>query len=807
VAKITLGQFGSQGDAHFGASGLGSPTVGSQDYGFYSAHNAYRTSTGAWKHSRTGTIPAVRLLGSGGASSGNQGFSFDYSANVGTANITWTNLMQILPSGNVGIGTNSPLGKLQVNEYTVASQGNQTMHGEVSVFADNGDESLFLGLKDSAYPNRGWAFNPVAYGINSSLQIKEHGSTAVRMTIQSGGNVGIGTTSPSYPFSLESDTTGLISRIYNTNTAGQGLLIRAGATTSSNRVLQVASSNDTKIMTVNSNGRVGIGTISPSNPLHVFKNATIGPITSPTVANAGLRIQDNGASLYVDGNSLATDSAGYLTTINNNNFDIGTNSTSRIHITGGGNVGIGTTGPSEKLHVVGDQLIFGDLLLEGSANSFRTVSMNTVDGSDNQTLYLCGGQTASTSRGGLVQIAGNEVATTGGSVLLKAGNVSTGDIDFYTANTQRMIINNAGNVGIGTTTPNAKLDIQGTQGQLFSVTDDLSGSIFAVSDISGVPIFDVNSSGVSYFDGNVGIGTTSPAKKLHVKESTTATYAAYIENSIAGGDYLAMIGDAGDNVFEFDSGGTGGEAQMKMYSDGVLKNLLDANGSSYFTGSVGIGTASPGYKLDVNGNARLTGGVVTSSSQTRDKISVWSSLNTYTIGMMSGYGYGGLGGNSTGTDYAMSFQMSNTANRGWWWGSTGQTNLRGAMSLTTTGKAVIATSLTVGYGESTRTAATTYALDVTGTIRATGDVIAYSDVRVKENIKTIYNSLEKVSKLRGVEFNKIGDNKKSIGVIAQEIEKVIPEVVKIDDKGMKSVAYGNISGLLIEAIKELKAEI
>ena len=100
-----------------------------------------------------------------------------------------------------------------------------------------------------------------------------------------------------------------------------------------------------------------------------------------------------------------------------------------------------------------------------------------------------------------------------------------------------------------------------------------------------------------------------------------------------------------------------------------------------------------------------------------------------------------------------------------------------------------------------------YPLDVNGTIRATGDVIAYSDERVKENIKTIDNSLEKVSKLRGVEFNKIGDDVKSIGVIAQEIEKILPEVVKEDDKGMKSVAYGNISGLLIEAIKELKNEI
>jgi hypothetical protein len=109
----------------------------------------------------------------------------------------------------------------------------------------------------------------------------------------------------------------------------------------------------------------------------------------------------------------------------------------------------------------------------------------------------------------------------------------------------------------------------------------------------------------------------------------------------------------------------------------------------------------------------------------------------------------------------------------------------------------------VGIGDSTPS----YKLDVAGTIRATGDVIAYSDERVKENIKTIDNSLEKVNKLRGVEFNKIGEDKKSIGVIAQEIEKVLPEVVKTDDEGMKSVAYGNVVGVLIEAIKELNKEV
>ena len=109
----------------------------------------------------------------------------------------------------------------------------------------------------------------------------------------------------------------------------------------------------------------------------------------------------------------------------------------------------------------------------------------------------------------------------------------------------------------------------------------------------------------------------------------------------------------------------------------------------------------------------------------------------------------------------------------------------------------------VGIGDSTPS----YKLDVNGTIRATGDVIAYSDERVKENIKTIDNSLEKVNKLRGVEFNKIGEDKKSIGVIAQEIEKVLPEVVRTDGEGMKSVAYGNVVGVLIEAIKELNKEV
>ena len=94
----------------------------------------------------------------------------------------------------------------------------------------------------------------------------------------------------------------------------------------------------------------------------------------------------------------------------------------------------------------------------------------------------------------------------------------------------------------------------------------------------------------------------------------------------------------------------------------------------------------------------------------------------------------------------------------------------------------------------------------TGTITASGDITAYSDIRVKENIEVIENALEKIQAIRGVTFNRTDlENDKGVrhaGVIAQEVLEVLPEVVKTNDKGMYSVAYGNITALLIEGVKE-----
>ena len=94
-----------------------------------------------------------------------------------------------------------------------------------------------------------------------------------------------------------------------------------------------------------------------------------------------------------------------------------------------------------------------------------------------------------------------------------------------------------------------------------------------------------------------------------------------------------------------------------------------------------------------------------------------------------------------------------------------------------------------------------------GTITAGGNITAYSDKRLKTNIETITSPLEKVNALRGVTFDK--DGVRGLGVIAQETEAVIPEVVMTadDEMGTKSVAYGNMVGLLIEAIKEQQVQI
>jgi hypothetical protein len=97
----------------------------------------------------------------------------------------------------------------------------------------------------------------------------------------------------------------------------------------------------------------------------------------------------------------------------------------------------------------------------------------------------------------------------------------------------------------------------------------------------------------------------------------------------------------------------------------------------------------------------------------------------------------------------------------------------------------------------------TGSISVSGTITATGDVTAFSDARLKTDVEPVSDALDRVRKLRGVTFTRRDTGSRGIGLVAQELAPIVPEAVMTHDDGLMSVAYGNLVGLLIEAIKEL----
>jgi hypothetical protein len=114
-------------------------------------------------------------------------------------------------------------------------------------------------------------------------------------------------------------------------------------------------------------------------------------------------------------------------------------------------------------------------------------------------------------------------------------------------------------------------------------------------------------------------------------------------------------------------------------------------------------------------------------------------------------------------------------------------------------------SNTSGNQAATTTAALTF-VPSTGTFTST-ILTASSDEKLKENIRPITGALEMVLQLAGVLFNRIGQTNDEIGYLAQQVEKILPQVVHTDDQGFKSVAYGNVVALLTEAIKDQQAQI
>jgi len=362
---------------------------------------------------------------------------------------------------------------------------------------------------------------------------------------------------------------------------------------------------------------------------------------------------------------------------------------------------------------------------------------------------------------------------------------NSGDFKWRVNNKDRMVIDKDGGI-----------DLQGTVGQLFSVTNSLSGDLFSVADISGIPILNINSSGAITFDGYVPYGN-----KLNF-------------GSIGSG--LEIYSDSGSNSYIKETGGSGSlvfNSNEFYFQDNATNTRVKfVNG-----GGIALYRDTDPYIQFFEGTTN------------RGDIFIDTSANHMTVRGASGHGVKILAnGASDNATTGITLDTSNNVTIG---GNlylpqyiyhSGDTNTNINLE---SSQITIATSggshIQINNDENIyfRTNGTNrFKMDTGGTFTATADIVAYgsvSDKSYKENIKPITGALNLVDKLQGVTFDwkedtdtsKMVGIKEDIGFIAQDVQEVLPELVRENDNGKLSLRDKGIVPVLVEAIKELKAEI
>ena len=189
----------------------------------------------------------------------------------------------------------------------------------------------------------------------------------------------------------------------------------------------------------------------------------------------------------------------------------------------------------------------------------------------------------------------------------------------------------------------------------------------------------------------------------------------------------------------------------------------------------------------------MTGSGATSVSGTYPNFTISSTDNntTYTAG--TGLSLSGTQFTNTAPDRTVSITGG---------GSTTVTGTYPNFSVTSVG-----TTYTGGNGISVSGSSIAMSGSYTGTFTATGDVVALSDMAVKSDVTAIDEALDKLMAITGYTYNTKESTRRHSGVMAQDVEKVLPEVVHTSEDGTKGVAYGNMMGLVIEAIRELKTQV
>lgn len=368
-------------------------------------------------------------------------------------------------------------------------------------------------------------------------------------------------------------------------------------------------------------------------------------------------------------------------------------------------------------------------------------------------------------------------------------------------------INYAGGlVGMGTTSPNANLDVASTNDTSLMLTSGPVGSAFkwrlgvAGTGDGRLSVIDHNQAAERLSvlnNGNIGIGSLNPVKKLDVAGgirmvSNTSGEGLFFSN---GTSTVAQLNGTGAN----NENGT-----LIMRQAGTTKVQLQASGASYLTGgNFGIGTAAPGAKLDILGASGTTLKIVDGNQAagrvlTSDANGIASWAAPFTQWVNSGgniyYPSGNVGIGTTAPAYTLDVA-----------GSLGVTEIAG-----TSGDFYVDSAPSQAAFINWRNGTGLYVGN--GTSAGYGVVYASafttsSDRRLKTNIQNIDSALERILKINGVRFDWIDPRmgrEKQIGVIAQDVQAEFPELVSVNGQNkMLTVNYSALVSPLIEAVKTL----
>ncbi len=398
-----------------------------------------------------------------------------------------------------------------------------------------------------------------------------------------------------------------------------------------------------------------------------------------------------------------------------------------------------------------------------------------------------------------LEIGGDIVNSNSGDVVINRLNISSSDFQIKSSDLDYMLFVDASadEVGIGTSNPSATLDVRG--GAYFNqnnLTED-----FRVGSENNDYMLIVDAS-----SDEVGIGTSNPSATLDVRGGAYFNQDNITEDFRVGStnnDYMLIVDASSDRVgigtfnpsATLDVRGGAYFNQDNITEDfrvGSLNNdyMFTVNASS---DEVGIGTSNPLATLDVQGGAYIN------QNNTSEDLRVGSLNNDYMLFVDASADEVGIGTNNPGA--TLDVEGSAEFN-----GNGGDHDFKIEGDADSGLFFVDASTDRIGIS----TLAPSYTFDIQGDLNVSGATTNVSDARYKKDIHTLTSCLSKLISLRGVHYffkteefpEKDFNGKLQIGVIAQELEKVYPELVSTADDGYKSVNYVKLTPILIEAIKE-----